>query len=498
MGCDPSNILTNVAKERVSIHAPAWGATIKKSLPKTAYVGFNPRTRVGCDHSWVPLILTSSAFQSTHPRGVRHDLRAIEDLRHAVSIHAPAWGATFASSISLRFVTRFNPRTRVGCDIPGRRDIVANSGFNPRTRVGCDLLLSRLRTRKLSFNPRTRVGCDFRCTCRASRACGFNPRTRVGCDRQRLMLARTLSLFQSTHPRGVRHPFVKDFTGRSWFQSTHPRGVRLRAACMAMSHFMVSIHAPAWGATRASEARMPSVFKFQSTHPRGVRHTDMYLYGLECRFQSTHPRGVRRISNTPSDAVLRVSIHAPAWGATMLRAPQILNFSFQSTHPRGVRHLDMDDRVTWVDVSIHAPAWGATVEVVAMGTVADVSIHAPAWGATHDGSHKGRTTQKFQSTHPRGVRPVENRQLPRQKWFQSTHPRGVRRVADQDKVFGYQFQSTHPRGVRRSLCPASVWSRKFQSTHPRGVRHPFVRDKSGRLMFQSTHPRGVRPADACG
>ena len=107
VGCDPSNILTNVAKERVSIHAPAWGATIKKSLPKTAYVGFNPRTRVGCDHSWVPLILTSSAFQSTHPRGVRHDLRAIEDLRHAVSIHAPAWGATQRVEVTQDYVLSF-------------------------------------------------------------------------------------------------------------------------------------------------------------------------------------------------------------------------------------------------------------------------------------------------------------------------------------------------------------------------------------------------------
>ncbi|MFW5777400.1 MAG: hypothetical protein ACOCZB_08965, partial [Spirochaetota bacterium] len=37
-------------------------------------------------------------------------------------------------------------------------------------------------------------------------------------------------------------------------------------------------------------------------------------------------------------------------------------------------------------VSIHAPAWGATVDVVDVRHLGDVSIHAPAWGATeHDG-----------------------------------------------------------------------------------------------------------------
>ena len=34
-------------------------------------------------------------------------------------------------------------------------------------------------------------------------------------------------------------------------------------------------------------------------------------------------------------------------------------------------------------VSIHAPAWGATLSDMAQGKVTTVSIHAPAWGATH-------------------------------------------------------------------------------------------------------------------
>ncbi len=35
-------------------------------------------------------------------------------------------------------------------------------------------------------------------------------------------------------------------------------------------------------------------------------------------------------------------------------------------------------------VSIHAPAWGATVRLVLKEKFGKVSIHAPAWGATAD------------------------------------------------------------------------------------------------------------------
>ncbi len=35
-----------------------------------------------------------------------------------------------------------------------------------------------------------------------------------------------------------------------------------------------------------------------------------------------------------------------------------------------------------VRVSIHAPAWGATQRLCRTAQITDVSIHAPAWGAT--------------------------------------------------------------------------------------------------------------------
>ncbi|MHB9293881.1 hypothetical protein Holit_03000 [Hollandina sp. SP2] len=102
-------------------------------------------------------------------------------------------------------------------------------------------------------------------------------------------------MFQSTHPRGVRQYLLVSLLDIFLFQSTHPRGVRrgtlvlhlllipcfnprTRVGCDAepkMTYeemLMVSIHAPAWGAT----------------YPFPVSST----------------------------AHKSVSIHAPAWGAT--------------------------------------------------------------------------------------------------------------------------------------------------------------------------------------
>ena len=188
---------------------------------------------------------------------------------------------------------------------------------------------------------------------------GFNPRTRVGCDAMTRSLSSRLALFQSTHPRGVRRD------DQIAFQQVG----------------LVSIHAPAWGAT------------------------DMLFWW---------------------DAEQRVSIHAPAWGATKARplfAIVIAGFNprtrvgcdrpcggrssarrrFQSTHPRGVRRDMARQPGDWLTVSIHAPAWGATLPPTTANRIS-----------------------RFQSTHPRGVRRPGAGNAGAAHEFQSTHPRGVR------------------------------------------------------------------------
>ena len=116
----------------------------------------------------------------------------------------------------------------------------------------------------------------------------------MGCDLVERMTAVEQSVFQSTHPHGVRpwdcyHIRVgdADFNPRTRmgcdgrypsgsipivrFQSTHPHGVRRRKAYLPHAHCRISIHAPAWGATAAGWTEKYSRSKFQSTHPHGVR-----------------------------------------------------------------------------------------------------------------------------------------------------------------------------------------------------------------------------------
>ena len=98
--------------------------------------------------------------------------------------------------------------------------------FNPRTRVGCDLQVTLPKRLLRSFNPRTRVGCDIVGARKTELRNSFNPRTRVGCDAASDEIFPFVPKFQSTHPRGVRLGIPTGIEGLTVFQSTHPRGVR--------------------------------------------------------------------------------------------------------------------------------------------------------------------------------------------------------------------------------------------------------------------------------
>jgi len=121
-----------------------------------------------------------------------------------VSIHAPAWGATVDGGVKHPFREFQSTRPR-GARQPQARVFRAFHRFNPRARVGRDLRGHFIGEEVCGFNPRARVGRDR--TCRACRppGRGFNPRARVGRD------------------PGTISP---------------------------LGRIAVSIHAPAWGATR--------------------------------------------------------------------------------------------------------------------------------------------------------------------------------------------------------------------------------------------------------
>ena len=78
---------------KISIHAPAWGATQAMCAVSIERAYFNPRSRMGSD-----------AF-------VVHG-----DPEQPISIHAPAWGATRISPSQGMTTNYFNPRSRMGSD----------------------------------------------------------------------------------------------------------------------------------------------------------------------------------------------------------------------------------------------------------------------------------------------------------------------------------------------------------------------------------------------
>ena len=174
----------------VSIHAPARGATI---------LTYQNRQ--------------SNEFQSTHPRGVRQVPDCVEVVQ-----------------------SRFNPRTREGCDSLKERNLLYRLCFNPRTREGCDRPSSPEAADGTGFNPRTREGCDtFFLRAKRRREVSIHAPAR-GATRNLNTYLNTVR-FQSTHPRGVRLTEGEAEQTTEEFQSTHPRGVRP--------------YAHAWGHARA-------------------------------------------------------------------------------------------------------------------------------------------------------------------------------------------------------------------------------------------------------
>jgi len=191
---------------------------------------------------------------------------------------------------------------------------------------------------KMCFNPRTREGCDHEIAKNMDNYRCFNPRTREGCDSLPLKNCCKNPPFQSTHPRGVR-PTFSAHDDKFAVVSIHAPA---RGATISIKgnfgKYQVSIHAPARGATCASFQAVNSAYVSIHAPARGATVLELMVKQSWILFQSTHPRGVRRELVREASNGGGVSIHAPARGATHLRNSQSL------------RSL----------VSIHAPARGAT------------------------------------------------------------------------------------------------------------------------------------------
>ncbi len=319
----------------VSIHAPAWGATQAGNNGIVGIVCFNPRSRVGSDQC---PSLRLEGLAGFNPRSrVGSDLHPISpSLIKPVSIHAPAWGATFFLLLIFslgRFqstLPRGERRKKQG------KHSIKKTGFNPRSRVGSDLLSLTTRLKTPLFQSTLPRGERRLAESKSIIARSFNPRSRVGSDQLMMKVKPAYRKFQSTLPRGERRGFGCSALCSGTFQSTLPRGERLNF-----------------------DAMVKLEVKFQSTLPRGERQTASIRNEKNVCFNPRSRVGSdTRLELRIRD--LRVSIHAPAWGATK----QGVDFGkacacFNPRSRVGSDPTFKRFKCYW-EVSIHAPAWGAT------------------------------------------------------------------------------------------------------------------------------------------
>ena len=192
------------------------------------------------------------------------------------------------------------------------------------------------------------------------------------------------------------------------FQSTRPHGARPSTLDPATPRAMVSIHAPAWGATTAGPGRRHRGSRF---NPRARMGRDEEGAGwVGCRkcfnprarmgrdnagtrtaimsgvdpFQSTRPHGARRSSRCPGRGHHwrfnpRARMGRDRDGQPVMRSKLV----FQSTRPHGARQQTgpADQGRRWRFNPRARMGRDAPAPVMADGQP-QVSIHAPAWGAT--------------------------------------------------------------------------------------------------------------------
>ena len=192
---------------------------------------FNPRTPCGvrlCFSSRTP---TGPYFNPRTPCGVRPVRHGADDLRYAISIHAPLAGCDQdASSYGYSYGISIHAPL-AGCDLLpkcGKNRFQCN--FNPRTPCGVRLFDSRdgFDTLRISIHAPL-AGCDDGSPARrCDQLLYFNPRTPCGVRPAIILICGIVETFQSTHPlRGATGYQPVRGSSKTDFNPRTPCGVRL-------------------------------------------------------------------------------------------------------------------------------------------------------------------------------------------------------------------------------------------------------------------------------
>ena len=190
----------------------------------------------------------------------------------AVSIHAPARGATRTDGLLCLGGSSFNPRAREGRDIQDCRTSPMDLPVSIHAPArGATRVIDRPRSAfGVSIHAPAR-GATSDGRCRVTGCDRFNPRAREGRDLGQIVAQPTGAVFQSTRPRGAR----REMMGRFSLPQT------------------VSIHAPARGATRLRAQDRGEGMSFNPRAREGRDDCALHYALHDILFQSTRPRGAR-------------------------------------------------------------------------------------------------------------------------------------------------------------------------------------------------------------
>ena len=164
--------------------------------------------------------------------------------------------------------------------------------------------------------------------------------------------------------------------------------------------------------------------EFQSTHPRGVRLFTCFLLACNLCFNPRTHEGCD--ASTAKSMSARLCFN-PRTHEGCDRLLMLLILNVACFNPRTHEGCDLSWCVGLLRERSFNPRTheGCDRYSPAIAVIWIVSIHAPTRGATAV-PRCIKPKPRFQSTHPRGVRPEIDGQRNRDKQFQSTHPRGVR------------------------------------------------------------------------
>ena len=250
-----------------------------------------------------------------------------------ISIHAPAWGATFSSGFVSLLVIRFQSTPPHGERLILRISLNASFTFQStpphgeRPAVVCDIsAVQCISIHAPAWGATGAVGGFL-----ANRQ-HFNPRPRMGSDKRGLPKCFLLLQFQSTPPHGERQVPPGPVEGSGEI-SIHAPAWGATANRLYHSHYNQNFNPrPRMGSDRQWSATYQQSNSFQSTPPHGERPSAGGLVVSLDVFQSTPPHGERLFKGHNTTIRSNISIHAPAWGATL--SAKDLRYKYHHFNPR--------------------------------------------------------------------------------------------------------------------------------------------------------------------